>query len=122
MVRAASIFALLLACGGCALPLFNRTERIAVITLGGEWHSFDKDVYSAAIQARFPKGTPISAFEGFVKRLRGECHPSITAPDALWCEVSIKGGICWAELLGFDVGVEAGTIATIEVHTGGLSC
>lgn len=122
MVRAASVLVVALTCSSCALPLVDRTERIAVITLEGEWHTFDKEVYAAAIRARFPKGTPIAGFEAFVKRLRGNCHPKRNESDVVWCEVPIKAGICWAELLGFDVVVQGGTISSIEVYTGGLSC
>lgn len=122
MWRPALVVVLLVTCEGCSLPLFNRTERIAVATLSGDQHTFDEESYSAAIHARFPAGTPLQEFEVFITRLKGTCHPATPEADDYWCEVPIRGGICWAELIGFDVTAEAGVISRVEVHIGRVSC
>jgi len=95
-------------------------EEVAYLTLIKDEGVFDQAAYSAALQARYPRGTPINSLLGYVKQAKGTCNENPIG--RLWCEIPIKGGLCWAQLIGLDVGVVEDTVTDIKVQIGGLTC
>jgi hypothetical protein len=103
---------------GCSI-LTDRTKSIAALTLTNECGGFNEDAYNAAIQARYPKGTPIANVTSYVEQAGGQCSDR---DGRLWCEIPVKTGLCAAHLLGIDVGVADGKVVDIKGHAGGVSC
>ena len=122
MSRSGIVAAALLLSSACSLPLWDRSARIARLTFDGDWHPFDSDVYQAALSVKFPDGSAFSGLEAFVGRLKGDCRERSTEPGVIWCEIPVRGGICWAQMIGIEVKTEAQTIASLKVHSGGLGC
>ena len=91
-----------------------------MVTLVNDQGTFDEAAYGAAIRARYPEGAPLKSLLGYVKQTRGECNPK--EGGRLWCEIPTRGGLCWAQLIGLDVGVSQDTVRDIKVHVGGLGC
>ena len=104
--------------GGCSL-FTDRTESIAALTLTNESGGFDQVTYSAAIQARYPSGTPLKQVLGYVDEAGGKCS---NRDGRLWCEIPVKTKFCAAHLLGLDVGSSGERVTDIKVHVGGISC
>lgn len=117
MRQVVGIIVLAAALGGCA---FDRREEVAAATLVNDQGIFDEAAYAGAIRARYPEGTPLKSLLGYVKQARGECNTRENG--RLWCEIPTRGGLCWAQLLGLDVGVSQDTVRDIKVHVGGLGC
>jgi len=91
-----------------------------MVTLVNEKGTFDEAAYGAAIRARYPDGTPVAKLLSYVKETKGECNTK--EGGRLWCEIPTRGGWCWAQLIGLDVGTSEDTVRDIKVHIGGLSC
>ena len=116
LATAVSLIALCLT--GCSL-LTDRTRSIAALTLTNEQGGFDQAAYNAAIQARYPSGTPLKSLLSYVDEAGGKCSDR---EGRLWCEIPVKSTFCAAHLLGLDVGATTGKLTDIKVHVGGISC
>jgi hypothetical protein len=110
-------FASALALSGCSY--FDRREQVAFQTLA-EGEGFSKPAYSAALAARFPRGSSIDGLRTYVIASGGTCHTR--ASDQLWCEIPYRIGLCAAAMIGLDVAVSDNSVSSIRVEFGGLSC
>jgi len=115
---ATAVGVLALCLGGCSL-LTDRTKSIAALTLTNEQGGFDQATYNAAIQARYPSGTPLKKVLNYVDEAGGKCGDR---EGRLWCEIPVKSTFCAAHLLGLDVGSASDRVTDIKVHVGGISC
>ena len=115
---ATAIGILTLCLSGCSL-FTDRTKSIAALTLTNEHGGFDQATYNAAIQARYPSGTPLQKVLSYVDEAGGKCGDR---DGRLWCEIPVRSSFCAAHLLGLDVGSAGDRVTDIKVHVGGLSC
>lgn len=116
-------------CGTCALlalfgivsgGCFDYRRAVAFNTLVTPQGRFDQDTLAAALSARFPPGTPVDDLRQYVAGNKGHCNEK--EQDRLWCEIPLRGGICWAELVGIEVAVSEGKIESLHTVIGGLDC
>ena len=115
----ASLVAALVALGataGCA----DHSKLIGARTLFDANGRLDQATYSAALQAKFPPGTPLSRLQEYVASVKGNCHER--APGETWCEVPVRAQFCAAYLIGIDATTEGTAIKTLRVQPGGLTC
>jgi hypothetical protein len=82
--------------------------------------TFDEIAYSAALRAKYPAGTPVKLVLDYVQQSKGECNER--GPGRVWCEIPTRGGFCWAQLIGLDLGVANEAVTDIRVNIGGLGC
>lgn len=102
--------------GGC----FDYRRAVAFNTLVTPQGRLDRDAFAAALSARFPLGTPVDDLRQYVAGNKGHCNDK--EQDRLWCQVPLRGGICWAELVGIEVAVSEGKIESLHTVIGGLGC
>jgi len=110
-----------LSMSSCAyLQEWDKSRDVAYDTLFNPDRRLNVPAYSAAIAARFPPGSPAQALEDYVKSQSGSCHPKETSK--LWCDFPVRGGFCYAVLIGIEASVKAGAIESTTVIFGGLGC
>ena len=105
---------------GCSLSNWDRRENVAFATLVNESGQFHMDAYSAAIIARFPIGSSAEKFMDYVEMTKGTCIDK--SNSRLWCEIPTKGELCWAEIIGVEVGIESGVIKSFIFDISSLGC
>lgn len=107
---------------GCVLLNWDRRSAVArQLLLDGDGH-FDEAVTAAAVEARFPPGTAVSEIVRFVAESKGKCNPTGADLETLWCEIPLRGGFCWAALLGLRIHYQGDVTTEIETVVGGLGC
>ncbi|MEO8671875.1 MAG: hypothetical protein ABI411_11210 [Tahibacter sp.] len=108
---------LALTTAGCA---FDHRKQIAYNLLyrpdGMEYNA----VFSAALNARFPPGSPVTDLEKFTSAVGGECHTNPPGPEV--CEFQTRGSFCRVRLITIHVTARTGNIEAIRLHVGGLGC
>jgi len=105
---------------GCALLEWDKSKNIAYATLFDLDGKLDKPAYAAAFGAKFPIGSPVESVVAYVKNFEGACH---TKQDGkLWCELPVRGGFCYAVLIGIEIAVKDGGIESTRIEFGGLGC
>jgi len=110
----------LLTLGFLVSGCFDHRRRVALSTFVRDDGRFDQTTYAAALKARFPSGTPVADLQKYVKLSGGECHA--TEVGHLYCQIPLRGAICWAELAGIDVVLSESRVSEITVQVGGMSC
>ena len=119
-VRCVGALAVSVTMGGCALLEWDKSKDIAYATLFAPDGKLDKPAYVAAFGAKFPIGSPVESVVAHVKSFEGTCH---TQQDGkLWCELPVRGGFCYAVLIGIEVAVRGGAIEATRIEFGGLGC
>ena len=117
VLRAIVTLAAVATLGGCS---WDRRPDVAMMTLLDERGAFNEAAYGAAIRARYPEGSSLKSFLGYIRDAKGECNDK--EGGRLWCEIPTRGGFCWAQLIGLDVGVSQDALRDIKVTVGGLGC
>ena len=98
---------------------FDYRRSLARSTLFTEEGLAREPEFHAALQARFPAGTPIEALESFVSSNRGECRPRESGRR---CDIPVFGHFCGVHLVSLDVTVSEGLIHSLSVTVGGVGC
>ena len=109
--RAAAFLAALSVCVSIAGCVEHR-RLVAYRTLFNEDGQIDAAAYSAALQARFPPGTPVARLESYVRSARGSCGPGTAT--SLQCQLVINGTICIAHTIAIEAGVSDGSIEHVR--------
>jgi len=80
----------------------------------------DTAAIAGALSAKFPVGSPFEALQSYVQLNGGSCEARTEGHQ--WCEITLRTKFCAASMLGIDVVVGHGSIETLVVKSGGLSC
>jgi len=103
----------------CACARDYRNE-VAFHTLFSEDGQPDTAAIAGALSAKFPVGSQFGPLQSYVDLNGGSCRER---PDGhTWCEITLRTKFCAASMLGIDVVVTQGSIGTLAVKWGGLSC
>jgi hypothetical protein len=105
---------------GVTAGCVDHRKLIGARTLFDSSGQVDQAAYSAALQAKFPPGTPLSRLEDYVVSLKGDCYER--APGETWCEVVVRARFCEASMIGIDATTDGTVIKTVRVEPGGISC
>lgn len=111
----AALLLIALSLAGC----FDHRRLVAFATLVDQDGIFHKEAYAAAIAARFPPGSPITALTQYVRSSRGQCHLN---GEEVACRIPLRGVICGAELAAIRATQRDGKVVEIHTIVGGLGC
>ena len=115
--NARTLLLVLLALTGCSA---NHTREVAFSILFSPDGAADTVAFTGALSAKFPRGTSVEALVTFIKANSGACRERDSGH--LWCEVPLREKFCASSLLGIEVTYLSGTIASLVVKPGGVSC
>jgi hypothetical protein len=79
---------------GCSILGYDHSAKVAIGILNRHGGQMDAAVYTAALNARFPAGTPTAALMDFVHDLGGQCKEHGAGPTQ--CDVPLSGTFCVA--------------------------
>ena len=115
--RIAASFLACVSLVGCAA---DHRKDIAFQTLFSNAGRPNTEAFNAALSAKFPSGSSLSALRAYVQNIGGSCREREVGH--LWCEVVTRAQFCAASMLAIDVVLQSGAIGTIKVSSGGLGC
>jgi hypothetical protein len=122
--------ALLLPLCGCKTIFgYDHRDKLAVAILfphDDPWREFPSDqqfddqVFSQALLARFPKGSPFADLQRFAESFDGRCQESTSERSE--CVIPETGIICYITEIRIDVGVDNGAVASVRAYRSGVGC
>jgi hypothetical protein len=118
--RRLALFILLAGTSFGTTACVDHRKLIAFRTIFNDAGQPDNAAYSAALQAKFPSGTPTSRLETYVKSAKGSCNK--VSPQSLKCELIAQGTICVAFVIRIEADISGETIERIRATSGDLSC
>jgi len=103
------------------LSAVDNTEKLVHALLFQPNGNLDEQTFSAAMIARFPKGTKVSELTSFVNSLKGQCNA--VGDDKLNCSLDVSGSFCVATKIGLDVKISAdGKVESVNAKKYFIGC
>ena len=117
------MLSLLLSLGvGCSWDNRKKVAYLTLVNKEDKSPAFDEETYTAAIQTRFPIGSPAEKFIAYIESAQGKCIDNERHQGRFHCEIPTRAGVCWAELIGFDIGVSENILKDMRIFFGGIGC
>ena len=114
---AAGVVALaVLPIAGCA----DQRTLVGIRTLFDKTGVPDYVAISAALEAKFPPGSPVAKLENFVASIKGSCNER--ASDAIHCEVPITPPACYYDSLEIDAEFDGPILRTFHSDRVSVRC
>ena len=80
----------------------------------------DDKVFSAAIAAKFPPGTPASELRHFAASNGGECTSKHTG--SLVCEITTRAIVCAARWVRIEATLDGEAVISVSSSSAGIGC
>ena len=99
--------------GMVAAACTSQDSLVATRTLVAARGGLDEDAYVAALQAKFPRGSPLAGLREYVVSVKGHCDEQ--APGHILCEVPEGPRACYYNLMEVDARSDGTKITSLQV-------
>ena len=122
---------------------FDHSAQFSRAVLSEPDNDFDDAILSAALSAKFPRGTPIKLLEQFATDFKGSCYVGQTisnlncggdsrsrppqcqprANETVYCDVPLSGTICIRNGVAFRAPLQKdGTVTSVFARRSSVAC